>query len=335
MKPGFWENDESREVGREIARIQAVQVQETHLAEELGEIETLDLMLEEGEDRELEREFEARASSLEEDLDRRILESYMDGGLDRSSALLSVHSGAGGLDSQDWAEMLVRMYLRFAEKRGFGVKLLDELPDVEAGIKSATYLIEGEHAYGWLKGEAGVHRLVRISPFDAAKRRHTSFASVEVVPELPDDVEVEIRPEDLKMDTYRSSGAGGQYVNKTDSAVRLTHLPTGIVVACQVERSQHMNRATAMRMLRAKLFERTLRERQERLEGLQGEKRVIAWGSQIRSYTLQPFQLVKDHRSGLEVGNVQAVLDGDLDALLTSALKAAARGRGASEAAGE
>ncbi len=322
MAPGFWESPESQELSREIARLRGTIDEAEKIGRELEELELLDQMLEEAEDPELEREFEARSGSLETELEQRILESYMAGEYDRSAAILTVHAGTGGLDSQDWAEMLARMYLRFAEKRGFSIRTLDELPDVEAGIKSVTYLIEGEYAYGWLKGESGVHRLVRISPFDAAKRRHTSFAAVEVVPELPDDVEIEIRPEDLKMDTYRSSGAGGQYVNKTDSAVRLTHLPTGIIVSCQVERSQHMNRAMAMRMLRARLFERTLRERQERLEGIQGEKRSVTWGSQIRSYTLQPFQLIKDHRSGLEIGNVQAVLDGDLDALLTSVLRA-------------
>ena len=203
----------------------------------------------------------------------------------------------------------------------FTVKLIDELPAQEAGIKSVTISINGDYAYGYLKGEQGVHRLVRISPFDSAKRRHTSFASIEVMPVLPDSVEVEIRPEDLKVDTFRSSGAGGQYVNMTDSAIRITHMPSGIVVSCQTERSQHMNRATAMQVLRSKLFEKTLRERQEQLDNIQGEKRTVAWGSQIRSYTLQPFQLIKDHRSGCEIGNVQAVLDGGIDELIMSYLR--------------
>ena len=201
------------------------------------------------------------------------------------------------------------------------MKVIDELPDQEAGIKSVTFSVSGDYAYGYLKGEQGVHRLVRISPFDSAKRRHTSFASVEVVPVLPESVQIEIRPEDLKMDTFRSSGAGGQYVNMTDSAVRITHIPTGIIVSCQTERSQHMNRATAMQVLRSKLFERMMRERQEQLDSIQGEKRSIAWGSQIRSYTLQPFQLVKDHRSGCEIGNVQAVLDGSIDELIIAYLR--------------
>ena len=198
---------------------------------------------------------------------------------------------------------------------------MDFLAGDEAGVKSVTILVSGLNAYGYLKGEQGVHRLVRISPFDSAKRRHTSFASVEVMPVLPDSVEVEIRPEDLKMDTFRSSGAGGQYVNMTDSAVRITHIPSGIIVSCQTERSQHMNRATAMQVLRSKLFEKTMRERQDQIDNIQGEKRTIAWGSQIRSYTLQPFQLIKDHRSGCEIGNVQSVLDGDLDELIMSFLR--------------
>ena len=217
--------------------------------------------------------------------------------------------------------MLCRMYMRWTETRGYAVKVIDELPDQEAGIKSVTFSVSGDYAYGYLKGEQGVHRLVRISPFDSAKRRHTSFASVEVVPVLPESVQIEIRPEDLKMDTFRSSGAGGQYVNMTDSAVRITHIPTGIIVSCQTERSQHMNRATAMQVLRSKLFERMMRERQEQLDSIQGEKRSIAWGSQIRSYTLQPFQLVKDHRSGCEIGNVQAVLDGSIDELIIAYLR--------------
>ena len=234
---------------------------------------------------------------------------------------MTIHAGAGGLDSQDWTQMLCRMYMRWTETRGYAVKVIDELPDQEAGIKSVTFSVSGDYAYGYLKGEQGVHRLVRISPFDSAKRRHTSFASVEVVPVLPESVQIEIRPEDLKMDTFRSSGAGGQYVNMTDSAVRITHIPTGIIVSCQTERSQHMNRATAMQVLRSKLFERMMRERQEQLDSIQGEKRSIAWGSQIRSYTLQPFQLVKDHRSGCEIGNVQAVLDGSIDELIIAYLR--------------
>jgi peptide chain release factor 2 len=215
------------------------------------------------------------------------------------------------------------------------VLVLDELKDQEAGIKSVTFEVKGDYAYGYLKGEQGVHRLVRISPFDAAHRRHTSFTSVEVLPILPDSVEIEIRPEDLKTDTFRSSGAGGQHVNMTDSAIRITHLPTGIIVSCQVERSQHMNRAIAMQVLRSKLFERTMKERREQIESLQGEKRAITWGSQIRSYTLQPFQLIKDHRSNFEAGNVGAILDGDLDELMVAYLRFAKTGNTVGAARGE
>lgn len=240
---------------------------------------------------------------------------------DPGNAILSIHPGAGGLDSQDWAEMLMRMYLRWCENRGFKARLLEVLPGDEAGIKSATILVKGDYAYGYLKAEVGVHRLVRISPFDAAKRRHTSFASVDVSPEIPDDVEVDIRSEDLRVDTYRSSGAGGQHVNMTDSAVRITHMPTGIVVSCQDERSQHMNRQMAMKVLRAKLYERELEQRQKELDSLLGEKKEIGWSSQIRSYVLHPYTLVKDHRTGEEVGNVQAVLDGTLDSFILAFLR--------------
>ncbi len=277
--------------------------------------------LAEADDRELEKEFYSRSEELARTIEEYQILVLLDGEYDAGDAIMTVHAGAGGLDSQDWAQMLYRMYMRWAEDHRYTVKLIDELRDQEAGIKSVTISISGDYAYGYLKGEQGVHRLVRISPFDSAKRRHTSFASVEVMPVLPESVEIEIRPEDLKMDTFRSSGAGGQYVNMTDSAVRITHVPSRIIVSCQTERSQHMNRATAMQVLRSKLFERTLRERQEQLDSIQGEKRSIAWGSQIRSYTLQPFQLVKDHRSGCEIGNVQAVLDGSLDELIMSYLR--------------
>ena len=288
---------------------------------EFEEIEAIAEILAEADDRELEKEFYSRSEELARTIEEYQILVLLDGEYDAGDAIMTVHAGAGGLDSQDWAQMLYRMYMRWAEDHRYTVKLIDELRDQEAGIKSVTISISGDYAYGYLKGEQGVHRLVRISPFDSAKRRHTSFASVEVMPVLPESVEIEIRPEDLKMDTFRSSGAGGQYVNMTDSAVRITHVPSGIIVSCQTERSQHMNRATAMQVLRSKLFERTLRERQEQLDSIQGEKRSIAWGSQIRSYTLQPFQLVKDHRSGCEIGNVQAVLDGSLDELIMSYLR--------------
>lgn len=244
------------------------------------------------------------------------IKKMLGGEHDHSSAILSVHPGAGGTESQDWAEMLLRTYLRWAERRGFSRDIIDYQPGDEAGIKSATITVNGDYAYGLLLAETGVHRLVRISPFDQASRRHTSFASVFVWPELPDDVEVEVEDKDLRIDTYRSSGAGGQHVNVTDSAVRITHLPTNIVVSCQNERSQHRNRDSAMKVLRARLYDLKLQEQQDRLEKIGGEKKEIAFGSQIRSYVLHPYQMVKDHRTKVEVGNVERVLDGDLDVFI-------------------
>jgi peptide chain release factor 2 len=232
---------------------------------------------------------------------------------DMLNAIVSIHPGAGGTEAQDWASILLRMYLRWAELKGFKTETVDYLPGEEAGIKSVTFTVEGDYAYGYLKAEAGVHRLVRISPYDANKRRHTSFASVFVYPEIEDDVEVEINEADLRVDTFRASGAGGQHVNKTDSAIRITHEPTGIVVQCQNERSQHKNRAVAMKLLRARLYELKLKEQEEKMQEYHKEKRDIAWGSQIRSYVMQPYRLVKDHRTGMESGNVDAVLDGRID----------------------
>ncbi|MBI5491978.1 MAG: peptide chain release factor 2 [Deltaproteobacteria bacterium] len=241
------------------------------------------------------------------------VQRMLSGERDRLNAIVSIHPGAGGTEAQDWADMLLRMYLRWAEKKSYKVEVVDFLQGEEAGIKSVTFTVGGEYAYGYLKAEMGVHRLVRISPFDANKRRHTSFASVFVYPEIEDDIEVEINEADLKVDTFRASGAGGQHVNKTDSAIRITHMPTGIVVQCQNERSQHKNRAMAMKLLRARLYELKLKEQEEKMQEYHKEKRDIAWGSQIRSYVLQPYRLVKDHRTGMEAGNVDAVLDGGLD----------------------
>lgn len=241
------------------------------------------------------------------------LEAVLSGEHDNSNAILSINSGAGGTESQDWAQMLLRMYLRWAEGRGFRAEVLDLQPGEEAGIKNATVTMAGPNAYGYLKAETGVHRLVRISPFDANRRRHTSFASVLVVPEIEEAIEVQIDEKDLRTDTFRSSGHGGQHVNVTDSAVRITHIPTGIVVTCQNERSQHKNRASAMKVLRSRLYEYYRRQQEEKLQRLEGEKKEIAWGSQIRSYVLAPYQLVKDHRTGVESTNVEAVLDGDID----------------------
>jgi peptide chain release factor 2 len=257
---------------------------------------------------------------LQADLDRLELEWTLSGPDDDKSAIVAIHPGAGGTESQDWAEMLLRMYLRWTERRGFRRELIDYQPGEEAGLKSATFTVAGEYAYGLLSAEAGVHRLVRISPFDSAARRHTSFASVYVWPELPEDVEVEIDDKDLRIDTYRSSGAGGQHVNVTDSAVRITHLPSGIVVSCQNERSQHRNKDSAMKVLKARLYDLKMKEQQAKLDQIGGTKSAIAFGSQIRSYVLHPYQMVKDHRTKEQVGDINRILDGDLDVFIKSYL---------------
>lgn len=263
----------------------------------------------------------AEVAAVEEELRSLEVVALLGGEFDEHPALLAVHAGEGGTDSQDWAEMLLRMFLRWTERHGFKSELIEVTPGEEAGIKSATLEIAGRHAYGLLSAERGVHRLVRISPFDTAKRRHTAFASVDVTPEVEEDVAIEIRDDDLRIDTYRSSGAGGQHVNVTDSAVRITHLPTGVVVSCQNERSQLQNRAVAMRVLKSRLLQRAREEREEELRALKGEQRDIGFGSQIRSYVLHPYQMVKDHRTGLEIGNIQAVLDGDIDGLIEAELR--------------
>jgi peptide chain release factor 2 len=277
------------------------------------------------------REAEREVKKLEDEMSILEVTALLGGEFDDNPAILEVHGGEGGTDAQDWAEMLLRMYLRWAERHGYKSEMLEATAGEEAGLKSATVIIEGRHAYGLLSAERGVHRLVRISPFDQAKRRHTSFASVDVTPEVEEDVPVEIDQDDLRIDTYRSSGAGGQHVNVTDSAVRITHLPTGIVVAVQNERSQMQNRAVAMRILKSRLVAKAMEEREAELEALRGEKREIGFGSQIRSYVLHPYQMVKDHRTALEVGNVQAVLDGDIDRFIEAELrrKAADAGAGA------
>lgn len=264
---------------------------------------------------------------IEERLDAMKLTTLLKGEYDSKNAIMSLHAGAGGTEAMDWVSMLYRMYTRWAENHNFKVKVLDFLEGDEAGLKSASVLIEGENAFGFLKSEVGVHRLVRISPFDASGRRHTSFASLEVIPEVDDTVEVDIRPEDIKMDVYHSSGAGGQNINKTSSAVRLTHIPTGIVVACQTERSQLQNKETAMRMLKSKLIEIKEREHYDKIEDIKGVQKEIAWGSQIRSYVFMPYTLVKDHRTGYENGNIDAVMDGDIDGFINAYLKAASLGQ--------
>ena len=297
-----------------------------HVCTEVDDLTVLEEMLSGAEDAELQREFDRRAAELRRSLEHTSLLLLLNEEYDTANAILTVHAGSGGLDSQDWAEMLLRMYLRYAEREGLKATVLEATNDEEAGIKSATVMMEGDHAYGFLKAERGVHRLVRISPFDSAHRRHTSFASVLVSPEFPDDVDVEVKAEDLKIDTFRASGAGGQYVNRTDSAVRITHIPTGIVVSCQNERSQHMNRQVAMHVLKSRLYELALQERQDQLASVVGDKKESTWGSQIRSYVLHPYTLVKDHRTNFEKGNIQAVLDGDIGDFIMEYLRAHARG---------
>jgi peptide chain release factor 2 len=290
------------------------------IGSELDELTVLLGLLREEEDPQALQELGSSLQSLESQIAALELTTFMAGEYDAGNAILSINPGAGGTESQDWAQMLLRMYLRWAEAGGYKTEVLDLLPAEEAGIKSATVTVSGRYAYGRLKAEIGVHRLVRISPFDASHRRHTSFASVFVFPEIDETIEVAIDDKDLRIDTYRSSGAGGQHVNVTDSAVRITHLPTGIVVSCQNERSQHKNKAMAMKVLRARLYDYYRREQEKDLAKLEGEKKEIAWGSQIRSYVLAPYQLVKDHRTALETGNVEKVLDGDIEPFIDAFL---------------
>lgn len=273
------------------------------------------------EDEELAKELLKSTDTLEKNIEKLEITTLLSGKYDNNNAILTIHPGAGGTEAQDWAEMLYRMYTRWANANGYEVKELDYLEGDEAGLKSVTFSVNGDYAYGYLKGEMGVHRLVRISPFDAGGRRHTSFASVEVLPEITDDIELDINPDDIKMDVYRASGAGGQHINKTSSAVRLTHIPTGIIVACQTERSQFQNRDTAMKMLKSKLLNLKEKEQKDTIDELKGIQMDIAWGSQIRSYVFCPYTLVKDHRTNYEVGNVQAVMDGDLNGFIDSYLK--------------
>jgi len=271
----------------------------------------------------------ARVAEAAAGLARIELSQMLGGADDRRNAIVSLHPGAGGTEAQDWAEILLRMYLRWADRKGYRKEILEYQPGEEAGLKSVTFTVEGDYAYGYLKAEAGIHRLVRISPFDANSRRHTSFASVFVYPEIDETIKIEINEADLRIDTYRSSGAGGQHVNKTDSAVRLTHLPTNIVVACQNERSQHKNKAMAMKILRSRLYELELEKQKERMETYHKTKKEIAWGSQIRSYVLHPYRMVKDHRTGIEVGNADAVLDGDIDRFIQAYLLQASESQNA------
>ena len=278
-------------------------------------------MAEEEGDSDLLKEVDEEVLNISADVEKMEFLRMFNGPNDSGNAIVTVHPGAGGTESQDWAEMILRMYLRWTEKKGFKREIVDYQEGEEAGIKSVTFTVTGDYAYGYLKAEAGIHRLVRISPFDSNKRRHTSFAALFVLPELDDDVEIDINEADLRVDTYRASGAGGQHVNKTDSAIRITHVPTGTVAQCQSERSQHKNRATAMKVLRSKLFEIKRRENEEKLDEFHADKKDIAWGSQIRSYVLHPYRMVKDHRTDVETGNVDAVLDGDIDNFIATFLK--------------
>jgi peptide chain release factor 2 len=325
--PGFWDDAENaQKLLRERTALGKVVENWDRLRRKEEDIMVLiELGAEAEDDATLEE-----VSKLNEDLEKAVVHAeflkMLSGPHDRSSCFVSINAGAGGTESQDWAEMLLRMYLRYCERKGWRTEITDYQAGEEAGVKGVTFSAIGEFAYGYLKAEAGIHRLVRISPFDSNARRHTSFASVFIFPEIEDDVEVKINESDLRVDTYRSSGAGGQHVNTTDSAVRITHMPTGIVVACQTERSQHLNRATAMRVLRAKLYERELEEREARASEIGGEKKEIGWGSQIRSYVLHPYKMVKDLRTGIETGNPDAVLDGDLEEFVIAYLMGVKRG---------
>jgi len=322
--PGFWDRQEqAQEVGRKRSRIEKRISSGESIESKSEELDVLLELQREGES--VDADIESLVAQLETEIDAVELTMKLSGEHDLRDCIMNIHAGAGGTESQDWAEMLMRMYLRYCEKKGWSAETLEYSPGEEAGIKSATLMIRGDYAYGYLKAENGVHRLVRISPFDAAKRRHTSFASVYVIPDIDDTITIEINDKDLRVDTYRSSGAGGQHVNVTDSAIRITHLPTNTVVTCQNERSQHKNRDTAMKLLRARLYQLELDKRKEEQDKVEGEKKDIGFGSQIRSYVLQPYQLVKDLRTQYEVGDPARILDGDLDGFIEAFLAQQAR----------
>ena len=323
VREGFWQQDQN-ETGKVLSKIKQIKnkvVKYKKVKQEVINLQELTELANLENDLEVAKDILKSTTELEGNIEKLQLETLLSGKYDKNNAILTLHPGAGGTESQDWAEMLYRMYTRWANKNGYEVKELDYLEGDEAGIKSVTFEVCGENAYGYLKGEMGVHRLVRISPFDSGGRRHTSFASLEVIPEIDDDSDVYINPDDIKMDVYRASGAGGQHINKTSSAVRLTHIPTGIVVNCQTQRSQLQNRETAMKMLKSKLVDLKERENKETIEELKGIQKDIAWGNQIRSYVFCPYTLVKDHRTNYEVGNIQSVMDGDLDGFIESYLK--------------
>ena len=320
--PKFWENTENTtKVLAEIKKIKNKYSKYKELEKEVSNLLELSELVKLEYDEEIANDIIKNTKKEQKNLEKLELETLLSGKYDSNNAIITIHPGAGGTESQDWAEMLYGMYTRWATKNDYEVKELDYLEGEEAGIKSVTFEIIGQNAYGYMKCEKGVHRLVRISPFDSGGRRHTSFASVEVLPEITEDIEININADDLRIDTYRASGAGGQHINKTSSAVRITHLPTNIVVACQSERSQIQNRETAMKMLKSKLFDLKEQEHKDKIEDLKGEQRDIAWGSQIRSYVFCPYTMVKDHRTNYEVGNVQGVMDGDLDGFMESFLK--------------
>jgi peptide chain release factor 2 len=324
---GFWDDlENSQKVLQETKSLEKKIDKYNKLNNSLEDLITLiELSIEEEDDSSVE-EIKSEAASFKSKLEEEKLSTLLTGEYDGANAILTFHAGAGGTEAQDWAEMLYRMYNRWAERHDYKVTLLDYLDGDDAGMKSASILIEGDNAYGYMKSESGVHRLVRVSPFDSSGRRHTSFAALEVMPEIDDSIEVDIRPEDLQVDAFRASGAGGQHINKTSSAIRITHIPTGIVVSCQTQRSQHQNRDYAMKMLRSKLVEIKEREHLEKIEDIKGVQREIAWGSQIRSYVFMPYTLAKDHRTGFENGNIQAVMDGDIDGFINAYLKSLSHG---------
>ncbi len=322
LEDSFWtDNKDNSSVLREMFNIKSKIEKYNNLKSEFDNLKDLSDLLKLESDDELARELIKNTTKIENEITSLEINTLLSGKYDTNNAIITLHPGAGGTESQDWTQMLYRMYTRWAQDNGYEVKELDFLEGDEAGIKSVTFLVSGEYAYGYLKGEMGVHRLVRISPFDSGGRRHTSFASVEVLPEITDDIEIEINSDDLRIDTYRASGAGGQHINKTSSAVRITHIPTNIVVACQTERSQIQNKETAMKMLKSKLLNLKEKENKEKIEDLKGNQMEIAWGSQIRSYVFCPYTLVKDHRTNYEVGNVQAVMDGDLNGFINAYLR--------------
>lgn len=322
MGAGFWDDQKAAQVVINEANALKDMVGKFHeLNETFENLEVTHELVKEEYDEDLHAELESEVKTLVEEMNEYELQLLLKDPYDKNNAILELHPGAGGTESQDWGSMLLRMYTRWAEKRGFKVETLDYLPGDEAGIKSVTLAIRGHNAYGYLKAEKGVHRLVRISPFDSSGRRHTSFVSCEVMPEFEGDIEIEVRTEDIKVDTYRASGAGGQHINTTDSAVRITHIPTNTVVTCQSERSQIKNRDQAMKMLKAKLYQKKLEEQQAQLDEIRGEQKEIGWGSQIRSYVFHPYSLVKDHRTNTEIGNVQAVMDGEIDSFIDAYLR--------------